>query len=39
VFGMSLLPLGVGQIEREFRRRVGTAKLGVILGRALPGSS
>jgi len=27
VFGMSLLPLGVGQIEREFRRRVGTAKL------------
>jgi Ca2+-transporting ATPase len=25
VFGMSLLPLGIGQLEREFRRRFGTS--------------
>jgi len=36
VVGMSLIPLGVGQIEREFRRRVGTPKLGSMLERALP---
>jgi Ca2+-transporting ATPase len=26
VFGMSLVPLGVGQLEREFRRRLGSSK-------------
>ncbi|WP_343772208.1 cation-transporting P-type ATPase [Natronoarchaeum mannanilyticum] len=36
VVGMSLVPLGFGQIEREFRRRVGTPKLGTMLERALP---
>jgi Ca2+-transporting ATPase len=27
VLGMSLIPLGIGQLEREYRRRVGTPKL------------
>ncbi|WP_318571018.1 HAD-IC family P-type ATPase [Salinigranum marinum] len=31
VFGMSLLPLGAGQIVLEFRRRFGTPKLGTRL--------
>jgi Ca2+-transporting ATPase len=31
VFVMSLIPLGLGQVEREFRRRFGTPKLGTTL--------
>jgi Ca2+-transporting ATPase len=31
VFGMSLLPLGAGQVLLEFRRRFGTPKLGTRL--------
>ncbi|SEO90353.1 Ca2+-transporting ATPase [Halogranum amylolyticum] len=31
VFGMSLIPLGVGQLEREYRRRVGTPALWSML--------
>ncbi|AGN00827.1 P-type ATPase, translocating [Salinarchaeum sp. Harcht-Bsk1] len=33
VLGMSLLPLGAGQVVLEFRRRVGTPNLGTRLGR------
>ena len=33
VFGASLIPLGVGQLEREYRRRIGTPKLGSVLER------
>ncbi|MFW6265410.1 MAG: cation-translocating P-type ATPase [Halanaeroarchaeum sp.] len=31
VFGMSLLPLAAGQLEREYRRRFGTPALGTLL--------
>jgi len=35
VFGMSLIPLVVGQIERETRRHFGTPKLGTMIENAL----
>jgi Ca2+-transporting ATPase len=37
VFGMSLLPLVLGQGEREFRRRFGTPRLGTRIENALRG--
>jgi Ca2+-transporting ATPase len=37
VFGMSLIPLVIGQMEREFRRRFGTHDLGTKLENMLPG--
>ncbi|MGM0717615.1 MAG: cation-translocating P-type ATPase [Halobacteriota archaeon] len=36
VLGMSLIPLVIGQIEREIRRRFGTPKLGTMLENVLP---
>ncbi|WP_411719266.1 cation-translocating P-type ATPase [Natronomonas sp.] len=35
VFGMSLIPLGVGQVEREIRRHFGTPKFGTMIENAL----
>jgi len=35
VFGMSLIPLAVGQVEREVRRRFGTPAFGTMIENAL----
>lgn len=35
VFGMSLIPLVIGQMEREIRRQFGTPQLGTMLANVL----